>query len=222
MLISWKVTLSSCLIWQISAKKIIFSDHFDLGGYVNKQNCRIWGTENPHAYIEKPTHPKRVTVWFRFWIKRHNWAIFLPKWARRGRYSQWWSLAGHIQRIFVHKNWRGVKLDVLRPVFEDRIISRRTDAVWPHQSCDLTPLDYYSWGAVKAKCYADKPETIDALKDNICEIQRNTIDNVLKNWTDRVGYCTAMQSRQPFEWNYFPLFTGRIILSNEKEIWENI
>ena len=38
-------------------KKIIFSDeaYFDLGGYVNKQNCRI---ENPHAYIEKPTHPK--------------------------------------------------------------------------------------------------------------------------------------------------------------------
>ena len=37
-------------------KKIIFSDeyHFDLGGYVNKQNCR----KNPHAYIEKPTHPK--------------------------------------------------------------------------------------------------------------------------------------------------------------------
>ena len=29
-------------------KKIIFSDevHLDLGGYVNKQNCRIWGTEN--------------------------------------------------------------------------------------------------------------------------------------------------------------------------------
>ena len=31
-------------------KKIIFSDeaHFDFGGYVNKQNCRIWGTENPN------------------------------------------------------------------------------------------------------------------------------------------------------------------------------
>ena len=50
-------------------KKIIFSDesHFDLGGYVNKQNYRIWGTENPHAYIEKPTHPKRVTVWCEYW-----------------------------------------------------------------------------------------------------------------------------------------------------------
>ena len=49
-------------------QKFIISDeaHFD-GGYVNKQNCSIWGTENPQAYIEKPTHPKRITVWCEFW-----------------------------------------------------------------------------------------------------------------------------------------------------------
>ena len=45
-------------------------------------------------------------------------------------------------------------LNVLRHDFEDRIISRRADVVWPPQSCDLTPLDYYLWGAVKDKCYA--------------------------------------------------------------------
>ena len=43
--------------------------------------------------------------------------------------------------------------------------------------------------------YDDKPETIDALKDNIREaigeIQLHTIDNVLKSWTDHVGYCMA-------------------------------
>ena len=54
----------------ILPKKNFFSDeaHFHLGGYINKQNCRIWGTENTHAFIEKPIHPKRVTVWcgFRF------------------------------------------------------------------------------------------------------------------------------------------------------------
>ena len=88
-------------------------------------------------------------------------------------------------------------LDVLRPVFEDRIISRIADVVWPPRSCDWTPLDYYLWGAIKDKCYADNPEIIDALKDNIREaigeIQLHTIDNVLKNWTDPVGYYMASQ-----------------------------
>ena len=52
-------------------KKIIFPDEdiFDPGGYVNKQNCKIWSTENLHAYIEKPTHPKRETVWCVFWSR---------------------------------------------------------------------------------------------------------------------------------------------------------
>ena len=75
------------------------------------------------------------------------------------------------------------KLDVLRPVFEDRIINRWADVILPPQNCDLTPLDYYLWGAVKDKCYAEKLETVDALMDNIreaiTEIQLHTIDNVL-------------------------------------------
>ena len=54
-------------------------------------------------------------------------------------------------------------------------------AIW-HRS------DYYLWGP-------DKPETIGALKDNIREavgeIQLHTIDNMLKNGTDRVDYYMA-------------------------------
>ena len=86
-------------------------------------------------------------------------------------------------------------LVVVRPIFEDPIISRRADVVWPPRSCDLTPLDYYLWCTVKDWCYVDKPETIDALKDNICEAigekQLHTIDNVLKNCTDCVGFYMA-------------------------------
>ena len=51
-----------------------------------------------------------------------------------------------------------------------------------HLGCDLTPFDYYLWGSVKDKCYANKTETIDALKDNIREaigeIQLHTIDRL--------------------------------------------
>ena len=49
-------------------------------------------------------------------------------------------------------------LDVLRPVFKDRIINSKADVVWPPRSYDLTPFDYYLWGAVKDKRYADKPD----------------------------------------------------------------
>ena len=58
----------------------------------------------------------------------------------------------------------------------------------------MTALDYYFWGHVKEKRYADSPETIDTLKDNIREAIgeiQHTIDNVLKNLPDRVGYCMA-------------------------------
>ena len=74
-------------------------------------------------------------------------------------------------------------------------IALSADVVWPPRSCNLRPLDYYLWGRDKDKFYAYKPETIDALKDNIREaideIQLHTIDNVFKNWTNRVGYCMA-------------------------------
>ena len=43
------------------SNKIFFSDetHFTLGGYVNKQNCLIWGSEYPQAIEERPVHPEK-------------------------------------------------------------------------------------------------------------------------------------------------------------------
>ena len=65
----WEL-LRHCFLrfWQ---KEIIFSveAHFDLGEHFNKKFCRIWGTDNPQACIEKPTDPKRVTVWYGFWSR---------------------------------------------------------------------------------------------------------------------------------------------------------
>ena len=89
------------------------------------------------------------------------------------------------------------------------IIRCRADVVWSPRSYDLTPLDYYLWSAVEDKCYAH----IDTLTDNIPivigEIQLHTIDKVLKNWTDRVGYCMAIRGSHLNE-------TRMIVLSNKK------
>ncbi|GBM08148.1 hypothetical protein AVEN_214478-1 [Araneus ventricosus] len=44
---------------------IWFTDeaHFHLNGFVNKQNWRFWGSENPHLCEEKPLHSPKVTSW---------------------------------------------------------------------------------------------------------------------------------------------------------------
>ncbi|GBM86135.1 hypothetical protein AVEN_75409-1 [Araneus ventricosus] len=36
--------------------------HFHLNGFVNKQNWRFWGSENPHLCEEKPLHSPKVTA----------------------------------------------------------------------------------------------------------------------------------------------------------------
>jgi len=86
-------------------------------------------------------------------------------------------------------------IDLLRSVFENRIISRNVDVNWPSRSCDLTPLDYFLWRTVKDECYANQPETIQELKHEIKvtidEICAHTVENVLKNWVDRMRYCAA-------------------------------
>ena len=58
------IRLNNAKKWACNQRTEDADAHFDLGEFVNKQNCRISATENPHACIEKSTRPKRVTVWF--------------------------------------------------------------------------------------------------------------------------------------------------------------
>ncbi|GFW60884.1 putative LOC100569746 [Trichonephila clavipes] len=58
-------------------------------------------------------------------------------------------------------------IDLLKDTFGDRLISRFGPVNWPPRSCDLTPLDYFLWDYVKSLVYADKPQTLDHLEDNI-------------------------------------------------------
>ena len=82
----------------------------------------------------------------RIFVQRHTWAIFFEN--KQG-------VAVTVKNICFHQESgkcliAETTLDVLRPVFEDHIISRRADIIWQNRSCDLTPLDYYLCGAVNA------------------------------------------------------------------------
>ncbi|GFW30039.1 uncharacterized protein TNCV_1593571 [Trichonephila clavipes] len=89
-------------------------------------------------------------------------------------------------------------IDLLKDTFGDRLISRFGPVNWPPRCCDLTPLDYFLWGYVKSLVYADKPQTLDHLEDNIhrviADIRPQMLKKVIENWTSRLDYIRASQS----------------------------
>ncbi|GFU66770.1 uncharacterized protein TNCV_1233031 [Trichonephila clavipes] len=86
-------------------------------------------------------------------------------------------------------------IDLLKDTFGDRLISRFGPVNWSPRSCDLTPLDYFLWGYVKSLVYADKPQTLDHLEDNIrrvtADIRPQMLEKVIENWTSRLDYIRA-------------------------------
>ncbi|GFY34527.1 putative DD41D transposase [Trichonephila clavipes] len=175
-------------------KRILFSDeaHFWLNGYVNKQNCRIWSEANPQVYVETPLHPEKLTVWCALWAGR----IIGPYFFKNDE--------GHnvtdnhdVQELWFQQDGATchtahATIDLLKDTFGDRLISRFGPVNWPPRSCDLTPLDYFLWGYVKSLVYADKPQTLDHLEDNIRrvigDIRPQMLEKVIENWTSRLDY----------------------------------
>ncbi|GFX27561.1 uncharacterized protein TNCV_4996161 [Trichonephila clavipes] len=167
-------------------KRILFSDeaHFWLNGYVNKQNCRIWSEANPQVNDEG----HNVTVngdRYRAMITN----FFIPELNNHDVQELWFQQDGatcHTARATI---------DLLKDTFGDRLISRFGPLNWPPRSCDLIPLDYFLWGYVKSLVYADKPQTLDHLEDNIrlviADIRPQMLEKVFENWTSRLDYIRA-------------------------------
>ncbi|GFV75537.1 DUF4817 domain-containing protein [Trichonephila clavipes] len=86
-------------------------------------------------------------------------------------------------------------IDLLKDTFNDRLISRFGPVNWPPRSCDLTPLYHFLWGYVKSLVYADKPQTLDHLEDNIRRVIADKrpymLEKVIENWTSRLDYIRA-------------------------------
>ncbi|GFV90684.1 putative DD41D transposase [Trichonephila clavipes] len=86
-------------------------------------------------------------------------------------------------------------IDLLKDTFGDRLISRFGPVNWRPGSCDLTPLDCFLFGYVKSLVYADNPQTLDHLEDNIrrviADIRPQLLEKVIENWTSRLDNILA-------------------------------
>ena len=193
--------------------KIIFSDeaHFQLGGFVNKQNCRIWAEENPREIMETRMHPLKVTVWCGLWAGGVIGPYFFEDangnavTVNGDRYRTMLNnfLWHEVEHIDVQNMWfqqdgatchtAAETINLLAQKFGNRIISRRGNINWPPRSCDLTPLDFFLWGYLKQKVYVNNPQTIDDLKENISDciqaIQPQLCHNVIENFAKRIVAC---------------------------------
>ena len=74
--------------------------------------------------------------------------------------------------------------------FDDRITSK---ALWPPRSPGLSPPDFFVWGALKGKAYANKPRAIQELENNIqCEIaaiSEDVLQATFANMKHHVQLC---------------------------------
>ncbi|GFW08779.1 putative transposable element [Trichonephila clavipes] len=151
--------------------------HFWLNGYVNKQNCYIWSEANSQVYVETPLHPEKLTVWCALWAG----GIIGPYFFKNDE--------GH--NVTVNDDrYRAMITNFFIPELNNRDVQEL-----PPRSCDLTPLDYFLWGYVKSLVYADKPQTLDHLEDNIrrviADIRPQMLEKVIENWTSRLDYIRA-------------------------------
>lgn len=169
---------------------ILWSDeaYFSLDGLVNRHNCVIWAYENPRCNLPKNLHSPKLCVWMaissNFKLQPH----FFESTVDQENYTSMLRdhLIPELQKrrkmksvVFQHDgappHFSKKARDFLSTKFpENRVIGRGYGHPWPPRSPDLSPLDYYLWGTLKARVYHQfVPRNINELKEKIFEEVQN-------------------------------------------------
>lgn len=198
-----------------SFNNILFSDeaHFHLNGYVNRQNCRYWSDTNPKLKHEKPLHSPKVTVWAALSGRGIIGPYFYEDERSRPLTVNTERYVAMIQSFFepALKDFSGFNqrswfqqdgatchtsndsLAAIRKIFGNKLISKRGDINWPPRSPDLSTMDFFLWGYLKNKVYINNPQSIEQLKENICNEMQNistsTCLAVIENFRSRLQEC---------------------------------
>ena len=105
-----------------------------------------------------------------------------------------------IQRVWLQQDGATAhaaraSMDVIRPLFPGRLVSRFGDIYRPSRSPDLPMSDYILWDHLKACVYEHKPHTLEELKEaireEVAQIDRAMIEKVCANFQERLQKCIA-------------------------------
>jgi len=193
---------------------LLMSDeaHFHINGYVNKQNCRYWASENPRDLHERPLHSPKVTVWCA--LSTHG--VIGPYFFEDEKGNS--TTVTSVRYVAMLENFVAEKLENLpglvnpwfqqdgatahtarpsmaavRQLFGNQIISRFGDIQWPPRSPDLSACDFFLWGHLKNKVYSTRPSTLLQLKKRIQEeialIPMDMLQRVMQNLHTRFQEC---------------------------------
>lgn len=167
--------------------RVLWSDEatFKLSGHLNRHNCIYWSADNHHVVIEKEVNLPGLTVW----CGMHSGGVFGPYFFDETVTGQtyltmlndWlWPQIRHENFIFQQDGAPPHYSTIVRSWLDDKFtnawIGRRGWIEWAPRSPDMTPLDFFFWGFIKDKVYANKPTTIHQLRQAITNAITNNID----------------------------------------------
>ena len=136
---------------ELDIKSIIFSDesHIHLNKFMNKQNFRMWSRNKPMVVFEKPLHSLKVTVWCGMSGNRLYGPFFFED-AQTGNactitketYIEMLETVMNVeitpdiwfQQDGATAHTSVIARDWLKSRFGNKVISHRTDFLWPARS----------------------------------------------------------------------------------------
>ena len=192
---------------------VMFSDEatFHTCGHVNRHNCRIWANEQPNSLQEWQRDTPKVNVWLGITKSKVYGPFFFAESTITGnvyldmleQFLEPQLVDDGIKNTIVFQQdgappiFARIVRDYLNQAFPERWIGRGSQRIWASRSPDLTPLDFFAWGFIKAKVYQVKINTIDQLKQRItAAVQQITpvmLNDVFRSTVERWGLCLDVQ-----------------------------